>query len=180
MSFLEFAPVSPDIFLAALLIAFLRICDVSLGTLRTVMITRGYKNRAALLGFVEVTIWVLAISQVASDLGNLWLVLAYSGGFAAGTYIGMWIEQRLALGDVAVAVFSVDQSTRIVQMLRQRGLRVIESQGNAADGTIVMASAIVPRRHFRGIERAIRRIDRGAYIIVDDVRVAAGAAAVIK
>ncbi len=80
----------------ALLIFYLRLVDVSLGTVRLIMIGRGRRKIAPLLGFVEVTIWVVAISQVITNLDNIFNILGYSGGFAAGTLVGMWIEDKLA------------------------------------------------------------------------------------
>ena len=67
------------------------------GTVRLIMVTRGIRKWAVLIGFVEVTIWVVAISQVISNLNNVWNILGYSGGFAAGTFVGMYLENRLAL-----------------------------------------------------------------------------------
>jgi uncharacterized protein YebE (UPF0316 family) len=97
----------------------LRLIDVSLGTVRLLMIGRGQRKIAPLLGFVEVTIWVVAISQVISNLDNIVNVLAYSGGFAAGTLVGMWIEDRLPLGYVGISIFSTTKGKEIAWQLRQ-------------------------------------------------------------
>ncbi|MCZ7666925.1 MAG: DUF5698 domain-containing protein [Chloroflexi bacterium] len=100
MNMFQIPPLDLQIFAGMLLIFCLRILDVSMGTIRTIMVVRGLRKWAVLIGFVEVTIWVVAISQVISNLNNLWNVLAYSGGFAAGTFVGMHLENRLALGNV--------------------------------------------------------------------------------
>ena len=90
----EITPVDPQLLAGMLLIFCLRIVDVSLGTVRLIMVTRGIRKWAVLIGFFEVTIWVVAISQVMSNLNNVWNVLAYSGGFASGTFVGMYLESR--------------------------------------------------------------------------------------
>mgnify|MGYP006971729778 CR=1 FL=1 len=92
-----------------LLIVCLRIADVSMGTVRTIMIMRDRHKWATLIGFVEVTIWVVAISQVFTNLNNVWHVLGCSGGFAIGTLVGMWLEDKLALGNVDIHVVSMEK-----------------------------------------------------------------------
>jgi uncharacterized protein YebE (UPF0316 family) len=79
----------------AVMIFCLRLIDKSLGTVRLLMIGWGQRKIAPPPGFVEVTIWLVAISQVITNLDNIVNVLAYSGGFAAGTLVGMWIEDEL-------------------------------------------------------------------------------------
>ena len=90
----------------ALLIFSLRLIDVSMGTVRTIMVMRGMRKWAAMIGFVEVSIWVVAISRVIGQVNNILSVIGYGGGFAAGTLLGMWIEDKLALGHVDIRVIS--------------------------------------------------------------------------
>ena len=77
-----------EILLSSLMIFGLRVSDVSLATFRILMITRGRTRLAATLGFGEAAIWVVAISQVITHVGNLWNMIAYASGFAAGTLFG--------------------------------------------------------------------------------------------
>ena len=90
----------------ALLIFFLRIGDVSLGTIRIIFVARGNKFIAPLLGFFEVFIWVIAISNIIQHLDNWVNYVAYAGGFAAGNFIGMLIEERLAVGVSLVRIIT--------------------------------------------------------------------------
>ena len=82
--------------LGALLIFCLRLIDVSMGTVRILMAVRGRRLLAGAIGFFEVTIFLVAISQVVANIGNWWNVLGYAGGFAVGTILGMTIEKKLA------------------------------------------------------------------------------------
>ena len=81
-----------------LIIFFSRICDVSLGTIRHVFISKGFRKIVPLLGFFEVLIWIIVVAQVMKNLNNIACYLAWAGGFATGTFVGLWIEEKLALG----------------------------------------------------------------------------------
>ena len=105
----------------ALLIFALRLTDVSMGTVRTTMIMRGQRRWAALIGFVEVTIWVLAISRVISNLDTIWNVIGYSGGFATGTLLGMLIEDKLALGYADLLIISITKGPEITAKVHSAG-----------------------------------------------------------
>jgi uncharacterized protein YebE (UPF0316 family) len=89
--------ISPEILTYVVLpvmIFFARICDVSLGTIRVIFISKGVKYLAPIIGFFEVIIWLLAIGQVMNNLTNFVAYIAYGAGFASGTYIGMIIEEK--------------------------------------------------------------------------------------
>jgi uncharacterized protein YebE (UPF0316 family) len=90
-----------------LLIFAARICDVTLGTLRIIFVSRGKKLLAPLLGFFEVSIWLLAISQIMQNLNNPVCFLAYAGGFAMGNFVGILIEDKLAMGILVIRIFLV-------------------------------------------------------------------------
>ncbi|HPA70469.1 MAG TPA: DUF5698 domain-containing protein, partial [Bacteroidales bacterium] len=84
--------------LLPLFIFLARIFDVSLGTLRIIFVTKGMRIIAPLVGFFEVLIWLLAISRIMQDLDNWVSYIAYAGGFATGNFVGMYLEERLAIG----------------------------------------------------------------------------------
>jgi uncharacterized protein YebE (UPF0316 family) len=154
----------------ALLIFGLRLIDVSLGTVRLIMISRGRRKIAPLLGFVEVTIWVVAISQVITNLDNIFNILGYSGGFAVGTLVGMWIEDKLALGHVEISIFSTTRGRKIVRKLRQADYGVTELTGNGRTGVVNFITTIVPRRDVKNIFQLVNRIDPKSFIAVDDMK----------
>ncbi|MCA9319888.1 MAG: DUF2179 domain-containing protein, partial [Planctomycetes bacterium] len=82
--------------LLALVIFLARIGDVSIGTLRTILVFRGRSIPAAVLGFFEVLIWITAAGQVIRNLDAWYLTIAYAGGFAMGNIVGIWLESKLA------------------------------------------------------------------------------------
>ena len=93
-----------------LLVFFARVVDVTLGTLRIIFTSRGKKVLAPLLGFVEVFIWVSVIAQITRGANNIVAYLAYAAGFATGNYIGMLIENKLAIGMLVVRAIIPGQS----------------------------------------------------------------------
>lgn len=116
---------SIPIWILTLLIFALRVGDVTLGTIRTLSIVRGYIGFSMALGFVEVSLWVVAISQVLGRLDESWmLVIAYAGGFAAGNAVGILIERRIALGTAVVRIISEQCGDEIAQALRADGRTV--------------------------------------------------------
>ena len=159
------------VLLTALLIFSLRLVDVSLGTVRLLMIGRGQRKIAPLLGFVEVTIWVLAISQVITNLNNVINVVAYSGGFAAGTLVGMLIEDKLPLGYVGISIVSITQGHEIAQKLRKEGFGVTEMIGSGQSGVVTMLTTIVPRKDVNDVFQLVNQVDSESFIAVDDMKV---------
>jgi uncharacterized protein YebE (UPF0316 family) len=103
-----------------LLIFCARICDVSLGTIRVIFISKGIKYLAPAIGFFEVIIWLLAIGQVMNNLTNIASYIAYGGGFAAGTFIGMLIEEKISLGLTSIRIITSGDPAQLVQYLPRR------------------------------------------------------------
>ena len=106
-----------------LLIFFFRICDVSLGTIRVIFIAKGLTYIAPVIGFFEVIIYLVAIGQVMNNLTNVALYIAYGAGFAAGTFIGMKVEEKLSIGTLVVRIITPEDPGDLVSYLRQRSFR---------------------------------------------------------
>jgi len=157
---------------AALLIFVLRVCDVSLGTWRLIVVAHGHKRLASLLGFFEITIWIFAISSVMSNLGNIWLILGYSTGFAVGTALGIWIEEKMAVGNVMISIVSPTEGEAIGRRLRDHGFRVMHYQGAEENGTIQILTTIAPRKRLPVTLREIQFIDPSVMVTVEDLRMA--------
>jgi uncharacterized protein YebE (UPF0316 family) len=155
---------------AALLIFGLRVTDVSMGTVRTIMIMRGMRKWAALIGFIEVTIWVVAISQVITHLDNVWSILGYSGGFAVGTLLGMWIEGKLAFGHMDVHIVSKFKGQEIVQNLRRAGYGATQSFAEGQSGPVYLIDVVAPRKQTGAILRLVNEVDATSFVTVEEAR----------
>ena len=153
-----------------LLIFTLRVTDVSMRTVRMTMIMRGMRKLAALIGFVEVTIWVVAISRVLGQLNSVWNLLGYSGGFATGTLLGMWIEGKLAFGHVHVHVVSMTKGLETVQKIREAGFGATLVSAQGQSGPVYLIQVTAPRKRVDAIIRAVNEVDATAFVTIEEAR----------
>jgi uncharacterized protein YebE (UPF0316 family) len=156
--------------LLPILIGLAEMAVVTLDTLRTIFIARGVKLLAALLGLVEVTIWLFAISQVMQNLSNVWCFLGYAAGFTLGTYLGIRIEERLALGTQVVRIITKRDATELIIALREAGHGVTSVEASGATGKVHVLFTIVERRRLAQVADAIRQFDPQTFYVVEDVR----------
>tara|TARA_B100000131_G_scaffold74549_1_gene70918 strand:- start:2461 stop:2961 length:501 start_codon:yes stop_codon:yes gene_type:complete len=156
-----------SILLATLFIFSLRVVDQSLGTMRALYVNKGKPYHAALLGFLESVIWILAISQVIKDIDDPLLVVAYSAGFAAGTILGSYIEQSIGIGNLVVRVFASVESPSVAQPLRDEGYGVTVINGEGKDGGVRIYWCIIPRRKLKSVLKLISEVNPDAYITTD-------------
>jgi uncharacterized protein YebE (UPF0316 family) len=156
--------------LGGLLIFVLRLSDVTLGTMRILMTVRGRKLLAAAIGFVEVTIFIVAISRVVRNVDNIWLVVGYSAGFATGTFVGMTLEEHLALGWTVVRVISSDLSKHVADVLRTAGFGVTEMAGHGLKGDVGIFEVVVRRSDLPKVVQLIDQADVKAFVTVEETR----------
>lgn len=146
-----------------------RIMDVSLGTIRTIFVVRGKRWTAAILGFIEVTVWVLAVSGVLAH-PTLIKVISYGIGFALGNAVGIWIEGMLAIGQQRIIAISKHYTHTIAMALRMADYTVTEVPARGVSGEVAMCFVIAPRKKTGQITRIICGADEDAVIVVEDVR----------
>lgn len=153
-----------------LMIFAARVCDVTIGTVRLIFLTRGQKYPAALLGFVEVFIFIVAISQVLRGELNALLVFGYCSGFAVGTIVGVTIEERIALGYSLIRVFSQEKGSEIAQALRDADFGVTETFGQGRSGSVAILETAVRRRDVPTVQRIVGKLDGHAFVVMDEAR----------
>lgn len=162
------------ILLLPLLICLAETAVVTLDTVRTIFIARGMKVLAAALGLLEVTVWLFAISQVMQNLGNPACFIGYAVGFTVGTYLGIRIEERLALGTQVVRVLTRRDAAELVISLRTAGHGVTSVQGQGATGGVHVLFTIVVRKRLPQVVEMIERFDPATFYVIEDVRTARG------
>ena len=152
-----------------------RVLDVSIGTIRTITVVRGYRLLATVLGFFEVLIWVAAAGQVLTNLDQWYLVLGWAGGFATGNAVGIWLEGKLAMGTVMVRTVSANIDISLGRALRENGYSVTELDGRG-DGNIPVEIVLVAeeRRRLADLLDHIRVADPDAFYTIDDIRTPEG------
>ncbi len=162
-----------DIFSYGILPAFIfiaRVCDVSLGTLRIIFVSKGNKNIAPFLGFFEVFIWIVAISRIMQNLDNYLCYIAYAGGFATGNYVGMLIEERLAMGIQMIRVFTNEKSEELVQSLNSRGYGATSVQAQGAKEKVHLIYTIIQRNEMEEVLDIINNFNPKAFYTIEDVK----------
>jgi uncharacterized protein YebE (UPF0316 family) len=161
---------SPEAWLGAGLIFLLRVMDMTLDTLRVLVVMRGRKPLAWVLGFFQALIFVLAISSVLKDLDNLLNIVGYAAGFATGNVVGMWIEERLAIGHMHLSIVSSRWGAAIAEKMRHEGYAVTEVPARGKDGTVTMLNCSVLRKNVQQVHALVNEIDPNAFITAEDVR----------
>jgi len=159
-----------NVLLGFALIFVLRVADVSLGTMRTVHIMQGRRWLATGIGFVEVTIFIFAISQVVSHLDSPVLMLAYSGGFAAGTFLGLYLEEYFAIGQSQVRIMSQGKGEAIAQAMWAQDFGATVVPGRGRKGPTDLIFSIVPRRCVDDVVSIASAMDGHCMISVADSR----------
>ncbi|SBV97590.1 conserved membrane hypothetical protein [uncultured delta proteobacterium] len=153
-----------------LAIFFGRICDVSLGTLRILFVSKGEKKIAPLIGFVEVFIWVVIIAQVLSRANDLLSFLSYAGGYATGTYIGLCIEERIGYGFAKYRVFTLLNGHELMALLNKDGFGSTMVHGEGSVSEIDIIETVINRRDAKKVESLIESFDPKAFCLVEDIR----------
>ncbi|PKL81690.1 MAG: hypothetical protein CVV24_13920 [Ignavibacteriae bacterium HGW-Ignavibacteriae-3] len=156
--------------LSALLIMTLRICDVTIGTFRTIMVVQSKKYHAALAGFFEVLIWIFSMRYIVENMDNTYNLIGYAVGFALGNILGITLEQRVALGYVQVNIVSRKCHNAIADKLREArfGVTILPAEGKS--GVLSIIIAIIKRKHLDSIMADVEKIDRRAFITVQTSR----------
>lgn len=153
------------------LIVFLaRLTDVTLGTIRIVFVSRGKKHLAPLLGFMEVFIWITVVSQIVRGAHNLVAYLAYAAGFAVGNYVGMLIEERLAIGTLVIRVFLPKDGTLLGDRLHMEGYGVTYVNGQGSSGPVTLIYTVVMRKELAHVISLIEEIYPKAFFTVEELR----------
>ncbi|HPH34369.1 MAG TPA: DUF2179 domain-containing protein [Methanoregulaceae archaeon] len=164
---------SSDLFawvILPLLIFLFRICDVSLGTIRVIFIAKGLKYIAPVIGFFEVIIWLLAIGQVMNNISNVACYIAYGGGFAAGTLLGMTVEERLSIGTVVVRVISNEDITGLLSFLRAHSFGVTIADGEGSKGKVKIILSVIKRQDLEEVVRGIQHHLPGTFYSVEEIK----------
>jgi uncharacterized protein YebE (UPF0316 family) len=161
---------SPAAWLGALTIFGLRITDMSLDTLRMLFVVRGRKNIVWVLGFLQSAVFVIAITRVLSDLTNPLMVFGYAAGFATGNVLGMFVEERLAVGHIQLQIVTKGHGAALAKALRDGGYGVTEISARGRDGTVLLLNASVLRKDLAHARQIVHETDQEAFITSEDVR----------
>jgi uncharacterized protein YebE (UPF0316 family) len=156
--------------LLPLFIFCLRICDVTLDTMRIIFMTKGYKSLAPVIGFFEILIWIFAISRTMQNLHNNWLCyFAYAGGFATGNYVGMLLDEKLAIGHEIIRVISKVNSMGMTGVLRGAGFGVTTVKAMGMEGEVEIIFVVVNRKNLKNAIEIIQNNNPAAFFTIENV-----------
>jgi uncharacterized protein YebE (UPF0316 family) len=158
----------------ALLIFMLRICDVSIGTVRVLYMVRGKRLISGGLGLLESGIFIFAISRVFTQLDNPLNMIGYACGFATGTMLGMTLEKWIGAGMIVARIISRDKSQEILKTLRDEHFGVTVLRGEGQRGEVLVLFIIARRRRSDLLLELIDKIDPHAFVTIESISTAMG------
>ncbi|MFO8077124.1 MAG: DUF2179 domain-containing protein [Thermoplasmatota archaeon] len=153
-----------------LLIFFARVCDVSLGTIRIIFISKGIKYLAPVVGFFEILIWIMAISQIMQNLSNIYYYLFYASGFAMGNFVGIILDEKLSIGNVGIRIITRHDANKLVNALKQSkfGITVLDAEG--PKGQVKIIFSVVKRQNVPKVVELVKNFNPQAFYSVEDIR----------
>ncbi|HEY3315754.1 MAG TPA: DUF5698 domain-containing protein [Bacillota bacterium] len=166
-----------ELFLSYFLIFIARIMDVSLSTVRTILVVRGRRGWAAVCGFFEVSIYITALSWVmAGGFNDPFKIVAYALGFASGTFVGMLVEEKLAIGTLTMQIIPADESQAhaLIEAARECGFGVTSLIGEGREGIRHVLMVTLARRTQRALLALVDRLAPGSFITALDTRSSRG------
>lgn len=153
-----------------LLIFLARVTDVSLATVRVMFIMSGIKKWAPMLGFFESLIWLLAIGQIMQNISNVYSYIAYATGYATGTFVGMYIEEKIAMGKVLVRVIARSPIEELIQWLNDNGYRYSNVHAEDNGGNANVLFTVAKRSNMEDLLGAVRYFHPEAFYTVESVK----------
>lgn len=157
-------------FILPFLIFLARIMDVTIGTIRIVMVSKGQKLWAPMLGFFEVLIWLIAISRIFQNLDNWVNYVAYAGGFATGNYIGLILEEKLAMGIVKIQIITRKSAADLIVNLRKAGYGITHHEAKGSNENVSIIYSIIKRNEIQKVENIVKTTNPKAFYSIEDVK----------
>ncbi|MGL5257805.1 MAG: DUF2179 domain-containing protein [Proteocatella sp.] len=152
-----------------LFIMSMRIIDVSLATTRTILITKGKAKTAACIGFFEILIYTKVLSDVVTNLGQWYYLIAYAIGFSVGNYLGTKIERKLAFGDVQIRMIINQEYYYIIDELRSLHFGVTTFVGEGRDGERKMILITAKRKRVNELYHYLQSNEINAFVSINDI-----------
>ena len=156
--------------LMPLLIFVARVADVSINTLRIMFMMNGKKNIVPILGFFEALIWLLAIGQIFQNVNNPLSYLAYAAGFATGTYVGMTLDEKLALGRVLVRVITPKPLPSLLEFMKEKDFRFTNVGAEGRYGKVNLLFTVLKRDQLQEFIARVKQSDEKAFYTIESVK----------
>ena len=152
-----------------LLIFIVRIADVSLGTVRIVCVSKDMRALSSFLGFLEVMIWLFAITQIMKNISNPVQYVAYAAGFGMGNYVGITIERKLSMGSRMVRIIAKNNAKELITSLRSRGYGATSIDGEGLEGPVKVIFSVVRRHKVADVVNIAKEHNPKAFFTVEEI-----------
>ena len=159
-----------SLLLSAFFIFSMRIADVSIGTVRIVMLVRGKRVLAGFLSFLESLVWLLAAAQVLTDLDDPVKMVAYAGGYAAGTMLGATVERWIAIGKCLMRIVVPNDAPDVANVLRARGYYATVLNAEGRDGGVRIVFSVIKRRYTKEMLALVHEVSPKAFVTFEEVQ----------
>ena len=164
----------PELFkwlLLPLFIFLAKVIEVSMGTFRLMLISRKEKVIAPMVAFVEVLIWIFTIGIVFNNLTNVMAYLAYAAGFSTGTFMGMVIEEKMAIGNSLIRVITRKDSKRLINYLKKENYPITTIKARGTKSHVNIIFILLLRKSLKKMLGTIKKFNPRAFFSVEDVSV---------
>lgn len=161
-----------NLFILCLKIFLVRIIDVSLGTVRTVLTVKGKTLLATLTSFFEVFIWFLIVREALNtDETSIFVAISYAGGFATGTYLGMFISNKFIKGNLSLQII-ISKDDQIVNKIRKEGyaVSIIDVKGKEHDKDKYMLFIEIDKKRLNHLNDLVKSLDENAFVVVNETK----------
>jgi uncharacterized protein YebE (UPF0316 family) len=156
-------------FIFPLLIFCSRIMDVTIGTIRIIFVSKGMRYLAPLCGFFEVLIWIIVITQLMKNLNHPIYYVAYAGGFAMGNYVGILMEEKLAMGLALLRIITHKDASALTKRLKNRGYALTHLNAKGNFGAVKIVLIVVKRKELKNVINIVKEILPQAFYTIEDV-----------
>ena len=160
------------VYILPILIFLSRIFDVSLGTLRIMFVNRGMKYLAPFIGFFEILIWLIVISQVMQNMNSPINYIAYAGGFAMGNFVGIYLEGKLAIGVILLRIITQKKAKELIQFFRAEGYHVTDIKATSNSGNVDVIYLNLRRKELKTALEMVNIFNPNAIYTITDMRLA--------
>lgn len=153
-----------------LLIFLARIFDQAIGILRIIFATKGLKYQALVAGFFESLVWLLAVGQILQQLNNVFCYIAFSAGFAAGNFVGIYLEKKISLGFVIIRVVFLQSASETIKLLKEAKYRLTIVDAEGMNGPVKMIFSTVKRANIDDFINILKENNPSAFYTVEDTK----------
>ena len=153
-------------------IFFARILDVSLGSVRIILLGKEKSKLAFWIAFLEIFIWFVVAKDDLANGNNLWIAFSYCLGYATGTYIGSIISERFIKGTLGVQIVTSNHDTSVIDSIRKEGFAVsaIDIKGREQENSKYMLFLEINKKRFDHLKNLVKELDPTAFVVVNDTK----------